>query len=177
MAISRTQKEAQVALLSKELGGAGHVVLLDFKGLDVPQTTELRRQVRAATAQYRVVKNRLAVRAVEGTPHAVLRPHFRGTIAVAYSSADPVALAKTLVAFTKTTPVLKVKAAVVEGEEVQPDAVTALAELPPKQEMQAKLLAVLNAPATQLVQVLGAVPRNLMNALAQEEKKRRSNDG
>ena len=177
MAISRTQKEAQVALLSEELGGAGHVVLLDFKGLDVPQTTELRRQVRAATAQYRVVKNRLAVRAVEGTPHEVLRPHFRGTTAVAYSNADPVALAKTLVAFTKTTPVLKVKAAVVEGEEVQPDAVTALAELPPKQEVQAKLLAVLNAPATRLVQVLGAVPRNLVSVLAQEEKKRRSNDG
>ena len=177
MAISRTQKEAQVELLSKELGGAGHVVLLDFNGLDVPQTTELRRQVRAATAQYRVVKNRLAVRAVEGTPHEVLRPHFRGTTAVAYSSADPVALAKTLVAFTKTTPELKVKAAVVEGEEVRPDAVTALADLPPKQEMQAKLLAVLNAPATRLVQVLGAVPRNLVNVLAQEEKKRRSNDG
>ena len=177
MAISRTQKEAQVALLSKELGDAGHVVLLDFKGLDVPQTTELRRQVRAATAQYRVVKNRLAVRALEGTPHEVLRPHFRGTTAVAYSSADPVALARTLVAFTKTTPELKVKAAVVEGEEVLPDAVTALADLPPKQEMQAKLLAVLNAPATRLVQVLGAVPRDLVNVLAQEEKKRRSNDG
>ena len=65
----------------------------------------------------------------------------------------------------------------VEGEEVRPDAVTALADLPPKQEMQAKLLAVLNAPAARLVQVLGAVPRNLVNVLAQEEKKRRSNDG
>ena len=177
MAITRTEKEAQVALLSKELGGAGHVVLLDFRGLDVPQTTELRRQIRSAEAQYRVVKNRLAVRAVAGTPHEALSRHFRGTTAVAYSSADPVALAKTLVAFTKTTPVLKVKAAMVEGEEVQPDAVTALAELPPKEELQARLLAVLNAPATRLVQTLGAVPRNLMNVLAQEEKKRRSNDG
>lgn len=177
MAISRTRKEEQVALLSQELGGAGHVVLLDFRGLDVPQTTELRRQVRAADAQYRVVKNRLAVRAVEGTPHAVLQPHFRGTTAVAYSSTDPVALARALVAFTKTTPELEVKAAVVEGEEVGPDAVTALAELPPKQELQAKLLAVLNAPATRIVQVLGAVPRNLVSVLAQEEKKRGSNDG
>lgn len=177
MAISRTQKEAQVELLTQELGGAGHVVLLDFRGLDVPQTTELRRQVRAADARYRVVKNRLAVRAVEGTPHEVLRPHFRGTTAVAYSSADPVALARTLAAFAKTTPELKVKAAVVEGEEVRPDAVTALADLPPKQELQAKLLAVLNAPAARLVQVLGAVPRNLVNVLAQEEKKRGSNDG
>lgn len=177
MAISRTRKEEQVALLSQELGGAGHVVLLDFRGLDVPQTTELRRQVRAADAQYRVVKNRLAVRAIEGTPNAVLQPHFRGTTAVAYSSTDPVALARALVAFTKTTPELEVKAAVVEGEEVGPDAVTALAELPPKQELQAKLLAVLNAPATRIVQVLGAVPRNLVSVLAQEEKKRGSNDG
>jgi large subunit ribosomal protein L10 len=60
MAISRIHKEEQVALLSKELGGAGHVVLLDFQGLDVPQITELRHQIRSATAQYRVVKNRLA---------------------------------------------------------------------------------------------------------------------
>ena len=177
MAITRSQKEAQVALLSKELGAAGHVVLLDFNGLDVPQTTELRQQIRAATAQYRVVKNRLAQRAVAGTPNEVLSRHFRGTTAVAYSSADPVALAKTLVTFTKTAPVLKVKAAVVEGEEIQPDAVTALAELPPKQEMQAKLLAVLNAPAARLVQVLSAVPRNLVGVLAQAEKKRGSNDG
>ena len=177
MAISRIQKEEQVALLSKELGGAGHVVLLDFQGLDVPQTTELRSQVRAAAARYRVVKNRLARRAVEGTPHQVLSRHFRGTTAVAYSSADPVALAKTLVAFRKNAPELQVKAAVVDGDEVQPDAVTALAELPPKQEMQAKLLAVLNAPATRIVQVLAAVPRNLVNVLAQAEKKRGSNDG
>ncbi len=177
MAISRIQKEEQVALLAKELGAAGHVVLLDFHGLDVPQTTELRSQIRAATAQYRVVKNRLAKRAVEGTPHEVLSPHFSGTTAVAYSSADPVALAKTLVAFTKSAPELKVKAAVVEGEEIQAGAVTALAELPPKPEIQAKLLAVLNAPATQLVQVLGAVPRNLVSVLALAEKKRGSNDG
>lgn len=177
MAITRTQKEAQVALLSKELGVAGHIVLLDFKGLDVPQTTELRRQVRSADGQYRVIKNRLARRAVEGTPHEVLGPHFRGTTAVAYTSTDVVALAKTLVGFTKTTPSLKIKAAVVEGEEIDSQAVGALAELPPKPEMQAKLLAVLAAPATQLVQVLSAVPRNLLGVLAQAEKKRGSNDG
>lgn len=177
MAISRIQKEGQVALLTKELGAAAHVVLLDFRGLDVPQTTELRRQVRSATACYRVVKNRLAKLAVAGTAHEVLGPHFSGTTAVAYTSEDPVALARTLVAFTKTAPELKVKAAVVEGEEVQASAVTALAELPPKPEMQARLLAVLNAPPTQLVQVLGAVPRDLVNVLAQAEKKRGSNDG
>ena len=76
MPITRSRKAEQVASLAERLGAVESVVLLDFKGLDVPQATELRRQVRAAAAEYRVVKNRLARRAVDGTPYAVLDRHF-----------------------------------------------------------------------------------------------------
>ena len=173
MAVTRADKETELSQLAGVFKGADAAILLDYKGINVPQVTELRRELRKAKAGYRVVKNTLARRALKGTTFESLTAHFEGTTAVAFTETDPVALAKTLTAFMKNAPTLQIKAAVVQGQAIKPAEVTDLANMPGKPELYARLLSVMLGPATNLVRVLSAVPRDLMSVLAQAEQKRR----
>ena len=170
--MTRTEKTQAVETIAATVGKAPHVFLIDYKGINVPGVTELRRQIRATGSKYVVVKNTLALRAVKDSPLHALSEHFSGMTAVAYSNDDIVGLAKVLHTFGKTNPKVKVKAVLVDGKAAPGTAVEALASMPSRTELVARLLGLMQSPLRRLVTVLSAPQRNLAATLAAVAKQK-----
>jgi large subunit ribosomal protein L10 len=164
--MNRAQKERDVAKLAEKFKRANIGILTDYQGLNVEQITDLRRKLRGAQAEYRVVKNTLMRRAAKDTGIEPLLEKVQGTCAVALSYADPVAAAKVLIDFAAKQDKLKIKIGVLQGRLLQVAEVEQLAKIPPREVLLAQLLGVLVAVPTSLVRVLNAVPAKMVYALA-----------
>ena len=157
----KDQKKKEIDALRRDLEQAQNLFVTGYEKLRVDQDFELRKVVRGAGGKYRVVKNNLAEKASEGTAAEQVLKNLRGMTSVAYTGNDPVALAKALTAYAKSNPTFTFKAGVVEGRVIDVKAINDLATMPPKEEIFAKLLYLINAPARRLVTAMNAVGRNL----------------
>lgn len=175
--MNKTEKAQEVAGLKDSLGAAPSAFVLVYKGLTVNQVSALRKKVRASSSRYRVVKNRLALRAIQDSPLKALTPHLKGPTAIAYSLKDASALAKVIDEFAKDNQGLQVKAGYVEGRLITPKEIKALADLPSREVMMSRLLSVLNGPMVRLVTVMKAPARNLVQALDQISKQKAAAPG
>lgn len=160
----RAKKQELVAALHDTFGGANLVVVTHQTGLTVAETDQLRRQMRQAGAHYRVTKNRLARRALAGTPNEPIAELFQGPTAIAWS-VDPLAAAKVMVEFAKKSGKVAIVGGALQGKLIDEAEVRALASLPSLDELRAKLLGLINAPATKLVSVLQAPPAQIARVL------------
>ena len=169
--MERSQKQELVESLRREFAETVCVVVTHQIGLSVAEVTQLRRQVRGAGAQYRVTKNSLTRRALEGTPFASLAPLFTGPTAVAFSR-DPVAAAKVAVEFANRNDKLTIIGGGLSGQTLDPAGVKALATLPSLDELRGRIIGLINAPATKLAVLLqtpGAQLARLFAAHADKE--------
>jgi large subunit ribosomal protein L10 len=157
----RSEKQADLDKLKSELARVSTVILTTFQGIKVDEDTKLRRAVQAAGGKYKVVKNTLAERAGAGTPAENLLKNLTGTNSIAYTEADPVALAKAITKIAKDVPAFQFKSGVVEGRVVSIADIRQLANLPSKDELISKIMFLLNAPAQRIAVALNALPRNL----------------
>jgi large subunit ribosomal protein L10 len=161
MAVSKAKKKEQVEKLSADLKNVSNAVVATYSKMTVAQDYELRKALRGAGAKYRVVKNTLAELAAKGTKIEGGLKDLSGVTSIAYTSGDPVAMAKALTKYAKDTPEFTFKVGVVEGRVISIKDIEALASMPSKEELMSKLLFLINAPAQRLVTAMGAVGRNL----------------
>ena len=161
MAVTKAKKAEQVEKLSADLKNVSNAVVATYSKLTVAQDYELRKALRGAGAKYRVVKNTLAERAAKGTKVEEALQNLAGVTSIAYTTGDPVAMAKALTKYAKDTPEFTFKVGVVEGKVISIKEIEVLATMPSKDELLSKLLFLINAPAQRLVTAMNAVGRNL----------------
>jgi large subunit ribosomal protein L10 len=171
MAISRVKKTEKVQLLAKELETSTTAIIGTFAKLTVAQDFALRKVIREAGGNYRVVKNKLAAISGEGTQVAAGLKGLKGVNSVAFTSGDPVALAKAFAKWAETNAEFQFKLGVVDGKLLTVAEVKALATMPGKEELFAKLLFLINAPAQRLATVLAATGRDMAVVLGQGVEK------
>ena len=163
--MNRTEKEQVIGELHEKMARVKAVIVAEPRGLDVATVTELRRRMREAKVEYRVVKNTLAARAAKGTPVEPLAEKFVGPTALVMSYDDVVAPAKLLADFMKDRETLAVRSGVVEGKVIDAKGVEALAKMPGLSELRAQILGMLTQPATQLARMIGTPGQQLARVL------------
>ena len=154
-----------VRALKERLGAAKTAVLTEYRGLTVRQLSDLRKQLKATAAEYRVVKNRLARLAVKDSPLGPLATHLVGPTGMVITEQDPVGVAKALQTFVRANPALTIKVGLVEGKLLEAQELKALADLPSKETLRAHLVGALQGPMSQLVTLLCAPHRELARVL------------
>lgn len=164
-------KEAQVQEIGGQFAQSGAAFLVGYEGINCADVTSLRQKLRKSGAQMAVVKNTLVKRAIKDTKAQNLSAHLDGANAMIWAGEDPVAPAKVLADFAKGNEKLVVKAGFVDGTVVSADDVQALAKMPSKQELQAKLLALINTPAIRLLQMINASGASLVRVIDAQRRK------
>src|SRR5271166_6002600 len=167
MPVTKARKKEQVEKLSADLKNVSSAVVATYSKMTVAQDYELRKALRGAGAKYQVVKNTLAELAAKGTKIEDGLKNLTGVTSIAYTTGDPVAMAKALTKYAKDTPEFTFKVGVVEGRVISIKEIEALASMPSKEELMSKLLFLINAPAQRLVTVMNAVGRDVAVVLNQ----------
>jgi large subunit ribosomal protein L10 len=168
--VPNVENTESVAELKERFAGVQTAVLTEYRGLTVRQLSDLRKQLKGASAEYKVVKNRLARIAIKDSALDGLGKHLTGPTGVAYTRHDPVSVAKALQAFVKNNPALTIKVGVVEGKVLEPAALKSLADLPSKEALRAQLVGALQGPMSQLVSLLTAVQGGLVRVIEARSK-------
>jgi large subunit ribosomal protein L10 len=171
MAVTKAKKKEQVEKLSADLKNVTNAVVATYSKLTVAQDYELRKALRGAGAKYKVVKNTLAELAAKGTKIEEGLKNLSGVTSIAFTTGDPVAMAKALTKYAKDTPEFTFKVGMVEGRVISIKEIEALASMPSKEEIYSKLLFLINAPAQRLVTVMNAVGRDVAVVLGQGVEK------
>ena len=171
MAVTKARKKEQVEKLGADLKNVSNAIVATYTKMTVAQDYELRKALRTTGAKYQVVKNTLAELAAKGTKIEGGLKDLAGVTSIAYTTGDPVAMAKALTKYAKDMPEFTFKVGVVEGRVISIKEIEALASMPSKEELHAKLLFLINSPAQRLVTVMNAVGRDMAVVIGQGVEK------